>query len=149
MWTALIYNFTVVEERQVHLFFHIYLKPLLFCQLVADACVKKSSPSMFLAMLMVRANLRAIEYDKLAVFCNGCGHRDVMVARVGIGLLCWLSSPFLHFLWEVFGFSKQKRENKHMLWTTLLDSVRGTTEQNPPWLRSMVEKKSSFYPHWC
>lgn len=85
----------------------------------------------FMAVLMVYANL--IEYGKQTVFCLVFGHKDVIVLRVGIGLLCaLLCLPVLCYLWEIWGFSKQKRGNKHMLWTTLLGSVRGTKEQNSP-----------------
>lgn len=62
-----------------------------------------------MAVLMVYANL--IEYGKQTVFCHVFGHKDVIVLRVGIGLLCaLLCSPVLCYLWEVWGFQNKKGE---------------------------------------
>lgn len=61
-----------------------------------------------MAVLMVYADL--IEYGKQAVFCHVFGHKDVIVLRVGIGLLrALLCLPVLCYLWEVWGFSKQQK----------------------------------------
>lgn len=85
-----------------------------------------------MAVLMVYADL--IEYGKQAVFCHVFGHKDMIVLRVGIGLLCafTLFACLVLSLGGLGIFKTKKGGNKHMLWTTLLGSVRGAKEQNSP-----------------